>query len=81
VCSRRPASPTRSLFTNVASDVLEAIDDRARVIGGKHAGALQRFSPGLAAGDVLFDQTLVDGERPAELEDVLVGFTREAPGP
>ena len=54
--------------------VLEAGDDRATSAAESTPARAQRLGPRLAAGDVVFDQTPVDGERLAVVEDVRVGL-------
>jgi hypothetical protein len=51
------------------------------LVGRQHAGRGDGVGPREAAGDVVLDQALVEGERSAELEDVLVGLAGETAGP
>src|SRR2546425_11962259 len=68
----------RGVRAYVRANRFEARDDRESLSGGDNAGPAERLCPCLTAGDVILDQTSIDGERLAEVEDLRVGGIRES---
>ena len=62
-------------------DRLQAVDDRARVVGRQHARGAERLGPREAAGDVVFEQRAIEAERDAEVERGGIGSRVEPAGP